>query len=72
MDVSVFFVLFFLYGRLGRLALTAQLGVGAGFYLFFSSNSYNSLKYDISYAVSRSAVGPFKKVHAPNAPFLTT
>ncbi|PIL34983.1 hypothetical protein GSI_02770 [Ganoderma sinense ZZ0214-1] len=42
------------------------------FYLFFSSNSYNSLKYDISYAVSRSAVGPFKKVHAPNAPFLVS
>ena len=53
-------------------ALTGHGVAGTGFYLFFSSNSYNSLKYDISYAVSRSAVGPFKKVHAPNAPFLTT
>ena len=59
-------------GRGRERALTGHGVAGAGFYLFFSSNSYNSLKYDISYAVSRSAVGPFKKVHAPNAPFLTT
>ena len=43
-----------------------------GYYLFFSSNVYSTLKYDISYAVSRSVTGPFKKVHAPNAPFLVT
>ncbi|PIL34982.1 hypothetical protein GSI_02769 [Ganoderma sinense ZZ0214-1] len=42
------------------------------YYLFFSSNVYSTLKYDISYAVSRSVTGPFKKVHAPNAPFLVT
>ena len=40
--------------------------------MFFSSNSYKSLKYDVSYAVSRSATGPFNKVHDPNAPFLVT
>ena len=43
-----------------------------GYYLFFSSNSYNTLAYDISYAVSQSVTGPFTKVQAPNAPFLTS
>ncbi|KAK7028609.1 Arabinanase/levansucrase/invertase superfamily protein [Favolaschia claudopus] len=42
------------------------------YYLFFSSNSYNSLAYDISYAVSQSATGPYRKVQAPNAPLLTS
>ncbi|KAF5344398.1 hypothetical protein D9756_010124 [Leucocoprinus leucothites] len=42
------------------------------YYLFFSSNSFNSLAYDISYAVSQSATGPFTKVQAPNAPFMTS
>ncbi|EJF59365.1 Arabinanase/levansucrase/invertase [Dichomitus squalens LYAD-421 SS1] len=42
------------------------------YYLFFSSNSYNTLAYDISYAVSQSVTGPFTKVQAPNAPFLTS
>ena len=44
----------------------------AGYYLFFSSNVYSTLNYDISYAVSQSVTGPFKKVQAPNAPFLTS
>ena len=44
----------------------------AGYYLFFSSNVYNTLYYDISYAVSQSVTGPFTKVQGPNAPFLTT
>ena len=39
--------------------------------MFFSSNNYNTLNYDISYAVSQSVTGPFTKVQAPNAPFLT-
>ncbi|KAJ7896131.1 Arabinanase/levansucrase/invertase [Mycena leptocephala] len=42
------------------------------YYLFFSSNSYNSLSYDISYAVATSATGPYTKVQAPNAPLLTS
>ncbi|KAJ7802175.1 Arabinanase/levansucrase/invertase [Mycena leptocephala] len=42
------------------------------YYLFFSSNSYNSLLYDISYAVARSATGPYTKVQAPNAPLFTS
>ncbi|KAF7343670.1 Arabinanase/levansucrase/invertase superfamily protein [Mycena sanguinolenta] len=42
------------------------------YYLFFSSNSYNTLYYDISYAVATSATGPFTKVQAPNAPLLTS
>ncbi|PIL25288.1 hypothetical protein GSI_13177 [Ganoderma sinense ZZ0214-1] len=42
------------------------------YYLFFSSNNYNTLKYDISYAVSQSVTGPFTKVQAPNAPFLVS
>ena len=44
---------------------------GAGYYLFFSSNNYDTLYYAISYAVSRSVTGPFKKVQGPDAPFLT-
>ncbi|KAF7349632.1 Arabinanase/levansucrase/invertase superfamily protein [Mycena sanguinolenta] len=42
------------------------------YYLFFSSNSYNTLDYDISYAVATSATGPFTKVQAPNAPLLVS
>ncbi|KAF8214281.1 glycosyl hydrolase [Mycena galopus ATCC 62051] len=42
------------------------------YYLFFSSNSFNSLLYDVSYAVAKSATGPYTKVQAPNAPLLTT
>ena len=40
--------------------------------MFFSSNSYSTLAYDISYAVSQSVTGPFTKVQAPNAPFMTS
>nr|GAT47078.1 arabinanase/levansucrase/invertase superfamily protein [Mycena chlorophos] len=42
------------------------------YYLFFSSNSYNTLYYDVSYAVSTSVTGPFTKVQAPNAPLLVS
>lgn len=35
---------------------------GVGYYLFYSTHNYNTLNYDIRYAVSRSAFGPFKKV----------
>ncbi len=61
-------------GARSEAEMCADMGGGActGYYLFFSSNSYNSLKYDISYAVSRSATGPFNKVHGPNAPFLVS
>ena len=55
-----------------RVGYALTRGGWVGYYLFFSSNSYKSLKYDISYAVSRSATGPFNKVHGPNAPFLVT
>ncbi|KAJ7343802.1 Arabinanase/levansucrase/invertase [Mycena albidolilacea] len=34
------------------------------YYLFFSSNHYNTLKYDISYAISKSVTGPYTKVQA--------
>lgn len=43
-----------------------------GYYLFFSSNAYNNRNYDISYAVSQNVLGPFRKVQAPNAPFLVS
>ncbi|KAL0579061.1 hypothetical protein V5O48_002954 [Marasmius crinis-equi] len=42
------------------------------YYLFFSSNNFNSRNYDISYAVSQNVLGPFTKVQAPNAPFLVS
>ncbi|EPS98140.1 hypothetical protein FOMPIDRAFT_39706 [Fomitopsis schrenkii] len=42
------------------------------YYLFFSSNLYDTKYYDISYAVSQSVTGPYTKVQAPNAPFLVT
>ncbi|PIL25287.1 hypothetical protein GSI_13176 [Ganoderma sinense ZZ0214-1] len=32
------------------------------YYLFYSTHNYNTLKYDIRYAVSRSVRGPFSKV----------
>ncbi|KAJ6528101.1 glycosyl hydrolase [Mycena capillaripes] len=42
------------------------------YYLFFSSNSYNSLLYDVSYAVAKSVTGPYTKVQAPHAPLLVS
>jgi hypothetical protein len=39
---------------------------------FFSSNHYNTLKYDISYAISKSLTGPYTKVRAPHAPLLVS
>ncbi|KAJ7858387.1 Arabinanase/levansucrase/invertase [Mycena olivaceomarginata] len=42
------------------------------YYLFFSSNSFNNLFYDVSYAIAKSATGPYTKVQAPNAPLLVS
>ncbi|KAF8164491.1 glycosyl hydrolase [Mycena galopus ATCC 62051] len=42
------------------------------YYLFFSSNSYNTLLYDVSYAIATSVTGPYTKAQAPNAPLLTS
>ncbi|KAJ6532121.1 Arabinanase/levansucrase/invertase [Mycena vulgaris] len=42
------------------------------YYLFFSSNNFNTLFYDVSYAIAKSATGPYTKVHAPNAPLLVS
>ncbi|KAJ7764183.1 Arabinanase/levansucrase/invertase, partial [Mycena maculata] len=42
------------------------------YYLFFSSNSYNTLFYDVSYAIAKSATGPYTKVQAPDAPLLVS
>ncbi|KAF7368306.1 Arabinanase/levansucrase/invertase superfamily protein [Mycena venus] len=42
------------------------------YYLFFSSNSFNTLFYDVSYAIAKSATGPYTKVQAPNAPLLVS
>ncbi|KAJ7738027.1 Arabinanase/levansucrase/invertase [Mycena olivaceomarginata] len=39
---------------------------------FFSSNHYNTLKYDISYAISKSVTGPYTKVQTPHAPLLVS
>jgi hypothetical protein len=50
--------------------ISSNSAMSIGYYLFFSSNNYNSLYYDISYAVGKTATGPFTKVQAPNAPFL--
>ncbi|KAL8277800.1 hypothetical protein RQP46_009783 [Phenoliferia psychrophenolica] len=35
------------------------------YYLFFSSNNYNTLYYDVSYATSKSVTGPFTKSTKP-------
>ena len=42
------------------------------YYLSFSSNWYNSEKYDTSYAYATSIRGPWKKQYAPHAPLLVT
>ena len=41
------------------------------YYLFFSSNCYNSCKYDTSYATAKTInQTPYDKAHAPDAPLL--
>lgn len=42
------------------------------YYLSFSSNYYNTEKYDTSYAYATSIKGPWKKQHAPDAPLFVT
>ena len=43
------------YGR-------ALVGRCAGCYLFYSTHNYNTLGYDVEYAVSKKLNVPFKKV----------
>ncbi|KAI9762857.1 MAG: hypothetical protein M4579_000210 [Chaenotheca gracillima] len=43
---------------------------GDTYYLFFSSNRYDTKLYDVSYATATAITGPFTKVAAPNAPLL--
>lgn len=45
---------------------------GGQYYLSFSSNMYNTLKYDVSYAVASAVTGPYTKASAPNAPLLSS
>ncbi|KAL3496124.1 glycosyl hydrolase [Aspergillus germanicus] len=42
------------------------------YYLSFSSNWYNSLNYDVSYATASAVSGPYTKVQAPDAPLLVS
>jgi beta-xylosidase len=48
------------------------LSVDGTYYLSFSSNWYNSLNYDVSYATASAVSGPYTKVHAPDAPLLVS
>ncbi|KAB8255344.1 putative arabinan-endo 1,5-alpha-L-arabinase [Aspergillus pseudonomiae] len=45
---------------------------GGQYYLSFSSNWYNTLKYDVSYAVASTVTGPYTKASAPDAPLLVS
>ncbi|KAB8210287.1 Glycosyl hydrolases family 43 [Aspergillus parasiticus SU-1] len=45
---------------------------GGQYYLSFSSNWYNSLNYDVSYAVASTVTGPYTKASAPDAPLLVS
>ncbi|KAI9890902.1 MAG: hypothetical protein M1814_003541 [Vezdaea aestivalis] len=47
---------------------------GDTYFLFFSSNCFNVLGYDVSYATARSVRGPWAKAHSPaqTAPLLLT
>ncbi|KAL2867555.1 glycoside hydrolase family 43 protein [Aspergillus lucknowensis] len=46
--------------------------VDGTYYLSFSSNMYDSLLYDVSYATASSVAGPYTKVGAPDAPLLVS
>ncbi|KAJ0414813.1 glycosyl hydrolase [Aspergillus carlsbadensis] len=46
--------------------------VDGTYYLSFSSNWYNSLNYDVSYATAAAVSGPYSKVQAPDAPLLVS
>lgn len=40
------------------------------YYLSFSSNMYNTMYYDVSYATASALKGPYTKAQAPDAPLL--
>ncbi|KAJ6134079.1 arabinan-endo 1-5-alpha-L-arabinase [Penicillium sp. IBT 18751x] len=44
--------------------------IGGTYYLSFSSNMYNTLNYDVSYATAAAIAGPYTKAQAPGAPLL--
>jgi beta-xylosidase len=44
--------------------------VGGTYYLSFSSNMYDTTKYDVSYATASAITGPYTKAQAPSAPLL--
>jgi beta-xylosidase len=46
--------------------------VDGTYYLSFSSNMYNTVKYDVSYATAAALTGPYSKAQAPNAPLLVS
>ncbi|OJJ31261.1 hypothetical protein ASPWEDRAFT_118931 [Aspergillus wentii DTO 134E9] len=45
-------------------------GKDGTYYLSFSSNMYNTKKYDVSYATAKNIKGPWTKASDPNAPLL--
>ncbi|KAH8429813.1 glycoside hydrolase family 43 protein [Aspergillus melleus] len=45
---------------------------GDTYFLSFSSNMYNTKKYDVSYATADSVGGPYTKATAPDAPLLVS
>jgi beta-xylosidase len=45
---------------------------GDTYYLFFSSNMYDTPLYDVSYATASNITGPYTKAQAPNAPLLVS
>lgn len=46
------------------------LKVDGTYYLTFSSNMYDSLNYDVSYATAPAIAGPYTKAKDPDAPLL--
>lgn len=46
--------------------------VDGTYYLSFSSNMYDTTKYDVSYATATAITGPYTKALDPNAPLLVT
>ncbi|KAL4883571.1 glycosyl hydrolase [Aspergillus karnatakaensis] len=46
--------------------------VDGTYYLTFSSNMYNTLAYDVSYATAEAITGPYTKAQAPDAPLLVS
>ncbi|KAJ5098317.1 hypothetical protein N7532_005318 [Penicillium argentinense] len=48
------------------------VNVDGTYYLSFSSNMYDTTKYDVSYATATALAGPYTKATAPNAPLLVS